>query len=88
MCDMARLAALICRRYVRAFGARRSGTDRQICARLGPASLSGGRRYSPAVPVKQPADAVLGRHLWLKQWAACRAIASPSSLSVRAGRCR
>jgi hypothetical protein len=28
--DMARLAALICRRSVRAFGALRSGADRQI----------------------------------------------------------
>jgi hypothetical protein len=31
--DMARLAALICRRSVRAFGARKSGADRQLCAR-------------------------------------------------------
>jgi hypothetical protein len=30
--DMARLAALVCRRSVRAFGARRSGADRQICS--------------------------------------------------------
>jgi hypothetical protein len=28
--DMARLPALICRRSARAFGARRSGADRQI----------------------------------------------------------